>query len=201
MTVPFFVTSALGFIDIRRHALSTAGKIGLALALLSLCLVFSPAHDGITRWKQSRNQALHGVAAPLFDSVDLLGQNRRLADQKGKVVLVSIWATWCGPCRVEMPKLDQLYRQRRDRGFVVFGLSSEDPGVQRKFLEKVSVSYPVLTVGPGIPDFYRDIARYPAVFLIDREGNLQPAPNPELPFEETQTAVDALLNNPPKTPN
>jgi hypothetical protein len=63
------------------------------------------------------------------------------------------------------------------------------------------VSYPVLTFGPGVPDFYRDIARYPAVFLIDREGNLQPAPKPELPFEDTQAAVDALLNDPAKTLN
>jgi hypothetical protein len=87
MTLPFFVTSALGFLDNRRHALSTSGKIGLAIALLSLSLVFWSAHDGVTRWKQSRNQALRGVAAPLFDSVDLLGQSQHLADQKGKVSL------------------------------------------------------------------------------------------------------------------
>lgn len=138
---------------------------------------------------------MRDVAAPPFDTPDLLGKAQRLADQRGKVVLVNIWATWCGPCREEMPKLDRLYRERQDRGFIVFGLSDESVNLQRKFVEQVPVSYPLLTASGEVPSLYRDIARYPAIFLIDRQGRLQPAPGPEQPFEKVEAAVEALLNS------
>ena len=66
--------------------------------------------------------------------------------------------------------------------------------MQRKFLEQVPVSYPLLTLKGEIPSFYRDIARYPAIFLIDRRGQLQPAPGPDQPFEKVAEAVDGLLS-------
>jgi thiol-disulfide isomerase/thioredoxin len=171
--------------------------VGIALAILSLGFAWKPVSDGTTRLKQSRNMALRDVAAPPFETPDLFGKIQRLGDQKGKVVLVNIWATWCGPCRAEMPKLDRIYRERTDQGFIVFGLSDEDVSVQRKYTEQVPVSYPLLTLSAGVPNFYRDIARYPAIFLIDRQGRLQPAPSPEQPFEKVEAAVDAQLNRAP----
>jgi peroxiredoxin len=138
---------------------------------------------------------MRDVAAPPFNTPDLLGKTQRLGDQKGKVVLVNIWATWCGPCREEMPKLDRLYRKREHQGFIVFGLSDESLDVQRKFVEQVPVSYTLLTPRGEVPNLYRDIARYPAIFLIDRQGRLQPAPGPDQPFEKVEAAVDALLNS------
>jgi len=194
MTVPFLVTLALALRDLRRQALTLSGKIGFGIALLSLGLIWSPASDGITRWRQSRNQAMRDVAAPLFDTLDLYGNRQRLGDQKSKVVLVNIWASWCTPCRTEMPKLDRLYRARKDQGFIVFGLSEENVNVQRKYLEQVAVSYPLLTLNGEVPNIYRDIARYPAIFLIDRGGKLQLAPGPDRPFEAVEASVDTLLN-------
>lgn len=193
MTVPFLVTLALTVNDRRRHALSRFAKVGLAIAILSLGLAWKPVSDGITRSKQSRNQGMRDVAAPPFDTVDILGKTQRLGDHKGDVVLVNIWATWCEPCRNEMPKLDRLYQERKPRGFIVFGLSGESVDMQRKFWEQVPVSYPLLTLRGKVPSLYRDIARYPAIFLIDRQGRLQPAPGPEQPFEKLEAAVDALL--------
>jgi peroxiredoxin len=195
MTVPFVITVALAIKDGRAQAFSLSGKIGLTIAILSLGPAWKPVSDGILRSRQSRNLAMRDVAAPPFDTPDLLGKTQRLADQRGKVVLVNIWATWCGPCREEMPKLDRLYRERQDRGFIVFGLSDESVNLQRKFVEQVPVSYPLLTVSGAVPSLYRDIARYPAIFLIDRQGRLQPAPGPDQPFEKVEGAVDALLNN------
>ncbi len=197
MTVPFLVTLVLATRDRRQHALSWSAKAGLALAILSLGIAWKPVSDGITRSKQSRNLALRDVAAPPFATPDILGKAQRLEDQKGKVVLVNIWATWCGPCLAEMPQLDRLYRLRKDQGFMVFGLSDEDVNVQRKFLEKVPVSYPLLTLSGQVPNLYRDIARYPAIFLIDRRGRLQPAPSPDQPFDQVEAAVTALLNSGP----
>lgn len=198
MTVPFLITLALAIRDHRRHALSMSGRVGLVIAILSLGLAWKPVDDGITRSKQERNMAMRDVQAPPFDTLDLLGKTQRLADQKGEVVLVNIWATWCEPCRSEMPKLDQLYRERKNQGFVVFGLSDETVDVQRKFMEQVPVSYPLLTLRGEVPNLYRDIARYPAIFLIDRQGRLQHAPGPDQPFEKVEAAVDALLNRGPQ---
>jgi thiol-disulfide isomerase/thioredoxin len=197
MTIPFLCTVALANADRRSRTLSQSGKIGLVLATLSLGLVWKPVSDGILRSKQARNVAMHDVSAPLFDTVDILGNTERLADQAGKVVLINVWATWCGPCRNEMPKLDQLYLKRKNEGLIVFGLSDEDVSVQRKYLQKVPVSYPLLTQKGKVPNLYRDIARYPAIFLIDRSGRLQPAPGPDQPFEKLQVAVDTLLNKRP----
>lgn len=193
MTAPFFATLALALKDHRRQVLSLSRKVGLALAILSLGLTWKPVSDGIIRSKQVRHSAMRDVPAPSFDTPDILGKTERLGDQKGKVVVINIWATWCGPCRAEMPKLDMLYRQKKDQGLVVFGMSDEDINLQRKFVEQVPVSYPLLTFDGEVPNFYRDIARYPAIFLVDRQGQLQPAPDPEQPFEKLEAAVDALL--------
>jgi cytochrome c biogenesis protein CcmG, thiol:disulfide interchange protein DsbE len=195
MTVPFFITCVLALREGRTPPLPTSAKVGLALAVLSLALAWSPIHDGMARWKQSQNMALHDVPAPAFSTPDIDGKTQALADHKGEVVLVNIWATWCGPCRAEMPRLEKLYQDRKPQGFVVFGLSSEDVAAQRKFLQSVPVTYPLLTLSGDVPTLYRDIARYPAIFLIDRQGRLQPAPGPDQPFEKIEAAVDALLQD------
>lgn len=194
MTLPFFATLALAVSDYRRKALSLSGKLGLGIAVLSLSLTGKPVSDGILRAKQSRNMAMRDVSAPLFDTPDILGREQRLRDHAGQVVLVNIWATWCGPCRGEMPRLDALYREWKDRGFMVFGLSDEDIDVQKKYAAQVGVSYPLLTVHGKVPSLYRDISRYPAMFLIDRRGRLQPAPDPEQPFQALEKEVDSLLS-------
>jgi len=195
MTVPGFATIVLAMKTRRTSPFTLSAKIGLLVAILSLGLAASPIRDGLLRAKQTRNMAMHDVTAPAFDTVDINGNAERLRDQAGKVVLVNIWATWCGPCRSEMPKLDHLYRERKDRGLVIFGLSDEDVGVQQKYLQQVPVSYPLLTVKGTVPSLYRDIARYPAIFLIDRSGRLQPAPAPDQSFEKLEAAVETLLSS------
>lgn len=192
MAVPLVIALAIARKEPR--PLSTPTKAGLLLAVLSLGLARQPISDGIIRWRQIRNLGMHDVPAPLFETPDLSGQTQRLADHKGQVVLVNLWATWCGPCRAEMPRLDRLYQERKQQGLMVYGLSSEDAADQQDFLKKFPVSYPLLTKSRGVPDFYLDIVRYPSIILIDRSGQLQPAPGPDQPFESVQTEVDGLLN-------
>ena len=192
LPVPFLMTLMLALKDRRQGALSA--KIGLGIAALSLLLIAKPAMDGLARSKQSRNMAMHDIPAPMFDTLDIQGKPQRLADYKGKVVLVNIWATWCQPCRNEMPQLDKLYQSRKASEFVVLGISDETIEKQQAFLSQVPVTYPLLTTTPGVPAFYREIAKYPAIFLIDREGRLQSAPNQSQGFESVEEAVGALLN-------
>lgn len=194
MVVPCIITLILSVGDWRKRALTTSGKIGLALAVLSLGLAFKPITDGTTRWKQTQNLALRDVPAPLFVTSDINGNMQRLGEHKGQVVVVNIWATWCGPCRVEMPQLDRLYREHANEGLMVFGISSESVDKQKKFLQKVPVTYPLLTVSGDVPDIYREISRYPALFLINRSGQLEPAPSPE-ESEKLDAAIDTLLHS------
>jgi len=193
MVVPFAITLVLVMKDRHRSGLLLSGKIGLAIAILSLGLIAKPVSDGFTRSKQERNKQMHDVPAPLFESTDLLGNRQRLADYRGKVVLVNIWATWCAPCRAEMPTLDRLYQERKDRGLVVLGMSDESSEAQKRFLKEVPVSYPLLALKPDVPSLDRDIARDPEIFLIDREGRLQPAPRGGQTLERIEANVDALL--------
>lgn len=193
MIVPFVVTLVLAIKDNRRSGFLLSGKIGLAIGILSLCLIAKPVSDGITRSKQERNKLMRDVEAPLFETTDLFGNPERLADYRGKVVLVNIWATWCAPCRAEMPTLDRLYRERKDRGLVVLGMSDESIASQKRFLKEVGVSYPLLALTRDVPSLYRDIARYPEIFLIDRKGRLQPAPGAGQPFQKLEADLDALL--------
>ena len=194
MTVPFWATLVLAVRDRRRAAFGKASGAGLALACASLCLVWLPVRGMVGRSRQAKALALAGVPAPPFETVDVQGTARRLSDHRGQVVLINAWATWCDPCREEMPKLDRLFRERREAGLMVFGLSTEEAALQRTFANKVPVSYPLLTVDGHVPAAYRDIVRYPAHFLIDRNGRLQAAPGNEQPFETLVAKVDELLS-------
>jgi cytochrome c biogenesis protein CcmG/thiol:disulfide interchange protein DsbE len=193
LPIPFLITLFLAWKDRRIGSLSVSTKIGLAIATMSLLLIAKPVLDGVARSKQSRNMAMHGVPAPEFDTPDIQGKRQRLSDYKGRVVLVNIWATWCEPCRNEMPQLDKLYQSRKESGFVVLGISDEPTVTQQAFLRQVPVSYPLLTTTSGVPAFYREIARYPAIFLVDREGKLRPAPGQGQAFEKVEQAVGTLL--------
>jgi peroxiredoxin len=191
MALPFIVTLVFALAD--RASLTKSSKVGLAIAILSLSMLYIPINGAISRARQAANLALDGVPAPEMDAVDLDGKSHRLSDYRGQVVLLNIWATWCGPCREEMPALDQLYKERSAEGLVVLGFSVEDPTLQRQFAEELPVSYPLLTNEGNIPETFGTTARYPSNYLIDRQGQLRRAPSTDEPFENLVRAVDKLL--------
>jgi thiol-disulfide isomerase/thioredoxin len=194
MALPFVWTLVLAMVYRRHGGLGLKAGIGLALATLSLGLTLLPIRGALARADQAELLALDGVPAPHFATTDLEGKPHRLSDHSGDVVLVNIWATWCGPCRREMPLLDKLYRERREQGLVVFGISTEEVAVQREFAAStIDVSYTLLSPEGDIPEIYRTQARYPANYLIDRQGQFTPAPSADRPFEELVERVDELL--------
>ena len=107
-----------------------------------------------------------------FTLIDLQGKTWTLRGLRGKVVLVNFWATWCPPCRKEMPDLDALYRRFKDRGFVILGISDEESGKVKQLLAEQSVTYPIL-LDPGrkVNELFR-IDGIPKSFLYDRSGKL-----------------------------
>ncbi len=91
---------------------------------------------------------------------------------RGQVVLVNFWATWCGPCRVEMPLMEKTWSRHRAAGLVVLGLSVDrtgEPGV-RRFLSERGISYPVAIVGPEVEAAFGGVRGYPTSVLIGRDG-------------------------------
>jgi peroxiredoxin len=107
-----------------------------------------------------------------FSLTDLQGKTWTLHDLKGKVVLVNFWATWCPPCRKEMPDLDALYTRFKDKGLVILAISDEDVAKVTPFLKAKPVSYPVmLDPGRKVNDLFR-VDGIPKSFIYDRDGKM-----------------------------
>jgi peroxiredoxin len=107
-----------------------------------------------------------------FTLSDLQGKARHLQDLRGKVVLVNFWATWCPPCRKEMPDLDALYNKYKDQGFVVLAISDEEAAKVTPFISEHKISYPVL-LDPGrkVNDAFI-VEGIPKSFVYDRSGKM-----------------------------
>jgi len=118
---------------------------------------------------------LRGSSAPGFTLKDLHGKNVSLADYKGRVVLVNFWATYCGPCKLEMPWLEQLQRKYQNDGLVILGID-QDEGLTEKNIETaakhVGVSYPILMSEPGVSKAYGGVDYLPETFYVDRKGKV-----------------------------
>lgn len=117
-----------------------------------------------------------GLRAPSYSTLSLDGDSVSLAGQRGKVVLLNIWATWCHPCRTEIPELRQIHAQYRDRGLELIGVSVDSDGTDesvRKFMADFQMTFPVWR-DPAERITTRFLAvGVPATFLIDREGILR----------------------------
>lgn len=112
-----------------------------------------------------------GSRAPEIGRKDLSGRSIRIGDFRGKVVLVDFWASWCAPCREEMPVLERLYRRYRSRGLVIVGVSVDrTEGNIRGFLRRTRVSFPIVhDPEHQIANRYRP-PRMPSSYLIDKRG-------------------------------
>ena len=196
-SVPFLVVVFLATRERRTHQISWSQILGLLFALVSLVVPIFFIRGMILLWIGMQHVAAHNIPAPTFQARDLQGNNQRLSDHQGQVVLVNVWATWCGSCLAEMPKLDHLYQEYKNQGLVVFGLSDEDLATQRKGLAEVPVTYPLLTHDGQIPSLYRYVAGYPTTFVIDRQGILQPAVIGNPTLEKLDNTVVTLLKRQP----
>jgi peroxiredoxin len=107
-----------------------------------------------------------------FTLRDIDGKNWTLHDLRGKVVAVNFWATWCPPCRKEMPDLDTLYKRFKDQGFVVLAISDEDISKVRPFIAAHDFTYPILLDPGGSVHKLYVVEGIPQTFVYDREGRL-----------------------------
>lgn len=123
--------------------------------------------------------------APDFAFKDADGKMVRLSDFKGKVVLLDFWATWCMPCKIEIPWFQEFHRKNAESDFAVVGISMDEKGweVVKPFLNKMSIAYRIVIGDDKLADEYsrtdkklsRGLDQLPTTFLIDREGRIAAA--------------------------
>ncbi len=109
---------------------------------------------------------------PEFSVHTISGDSLSSASLRGKVVLVNVWATWCLPCRAEMPMMQSTWERHRDAGLVILGASVDrgDPAVVRAFVSERGISYPIAIVDQQFLDLFGGVRGYPTSFLIGRDG-------------------------------
>lgn len=111
--------------------------------------------------------------APDFTLKSTAGQNVKLSDLKGKVVLINMWASWCGPCRQEMPILDKLAKANKDAGLVVLGVNQDEEASERDaFLKDNGVSFQILDDSKHAVAGLLKSKTQPSSYFVDRAGNL-----------------------------
>jgi peroxiredoxin len=163
--------------------------IAISVAVAAIIWSFTPkGASGPMKEPGSRR------AMPAFSLPALGGGEWSLADQRGKVLLVNFWATWCPPCRRETPELVELHKQYAGRGFSVVGISLDERPEQvvPAFVEKYRMPYPVLTPTADF-DLASRIESLPTSFLVDREGRIARTYLGAVTMEALTEDVEALL--------
>jgi thiol-disulfide isomerase/thioredoxin len=162
-------------------------------------------NKGVSLRKGSKaGDADAGKPAPDLTLKDLDGKDTSLAQYKGKVVLVNFWATWCDPCRVEIPWLIEMQQKYGARGFTVLGVAMDEEGrsVVAPFVEKErfdvkgaqsQMNYPILVGGDAAADKFGGLFGYPTSILISRDGKQIKRITGLISYEEIADAIESQL--------
>jgi cytochrome c biogenesis protein CcmG/thiol:disulfide interchange protein DsbE len=154
-----------------------------------------------TAHAQSAKDPKDRKAAPDFELKDVNGKVVKLSDFRGKAVMVDFWATWCGPCKVEIPWFMDFERKYKDQGFVVIGVAMDDEGWQvvKPFAEEMKMNYRVVLGNDRTADMYGGIEALPTTVLIDRDGRVASMHVGLTGKKEFQDAIEKLLETPAET--
>jgi peroxiredoxin len=158
----------------RRHRLGCAAPVflcALASMLFLRVAVAAPSSDSMQALGlQAPNEA---VEAPGFSLPDLAGKKFRLKDLRGKWVFLNFFATWCGPCREEMPGMDRLFRAHREQDFVVVAVNlQESAKTVRPFVQQLKLTFPTVLDAEGSVSREYGVRALPVSFLIGRDGHI-----------------------------
>ncbi len=135
----------------------------LALVTLVALATLAPVHADTAK----------GLA-PDFSLKSSSGKNLKLSEYRGDVVMINFWASWCGPCRQEMPLLEDLYKEYEPLGFTILGVNvEEDSSKAENLLKQIPVSFPVLFDNTSKVSKLYDVVAMPSTVLVDRDGNVR----------------------------
>jgi peroxiredoxin len=117
---------------------------------------------------------LSGEESPDFTLKSRDGGNIKLSEQRGNIVLVNFWASWCGPCRQELPAFEALYQEYQDLGVEILAVNVDDEAEKAKvLLQDIEVSFPVLFDTSGEVSQLYDVSAMPTTVIVDRDGNVR----------------------------
>jgi peroxiredoxin len=173
---------------LRLHPLRGLAAVALALLLLGGC---APKRSSLKPEKDRK-------FAPDFSLKDADGKVVRLSDYRGKAVLLNFWATWCAPCRLEIPWFMEFEQQNKNRGFAVVGISMDEEGwsVVKPFLSQLGVNYRTLMGDAVTALVYGGVDALPTTFLLDRSGRIAATHVGLAGKSEYVSEIDELLKEP-----
>jgi cytochrome c biogenesis protein CcmG/thiol:disulfide interchange protein DsbE len=160
----------------------------LMVASIALCALLSATDAAVNE----------GKSAPEFSRSDINGKPLRLSDYRGKIVLLNFWATWCGPCREEMPRFSEWQQSLGPRGLAVIGISMDDDAADvKRFLTQRPVSYRIAMGDAALGETYGGVLGLPTSYLIDRHGKIVAQYQGENVLPKIELKLKALLGNGP----
>jgi peroxiredoxin len=143
----------------RMHQLLVAGAVAVALAICSINAMAKP---------------VSGEESPDFTLKSRDGGNIKLSEQRGNIVLINFWASWCGPCREELPAFEALYQEYQDLGVEILAVNVDDEAEKANvLLQDIEVSFPVLFDTSGEVSQLYDVSAMPTTVIVDRDGNIR----------------------------
>jgi peroxiredoxin len=149
-------------------------RISIAVALAAIALLVGCSSPSSRPASSHLKPSAERKPAPNFSLKDANGRAVQLSDYHGKVVLLNFWATWCGPCKIEIPWFVELERKHKDEGFAVVGISMDEDGWEavKPFISGAGINYRVLLGNDSVGQLYGGVDSLPTTFLIDREGKI-----------------------------
>jgi len=183
-------------------------RIGLILATLIGIVAFALLANRATRIPVTRavntNQENKSTASPDFTLKDLEDHDVSLSQFKGKVVLVNFWATWCGPCRIEIPWLVELQNKYAARGFTVLGVAMDEEGKSAvaPFVQKErfkvggtsqSMNYPIVLGNDATADKFGGLLGFPTSVLISKDGRVAKSVDGLVSYDEIDKAIQSQV--------
>ncbi len=176
------------------------GYINKASMLLAVVLLIASALPGCSAGQldslrpSGTNRSADKM--PEFSLKDTSGNLVSSAQFKGKVLIVDFWATWCPPCRVEMPHFQELYEKYKDRGLEIIGISLDvDPEDVKEYVKEIGINYTILMADNKVQKAFGGLLGLPTTFVIDRKGNIYKKYIGFTEKKEFERAVAELLPN------
>src|SRR5579863_3861261 len=146
----------------------------LVVAVVAAAMLYFGFHMARRSGSDSATRVTKSSLAPDFTLESLDGKSMKLSDFRGKAVLLNFWATWCGPCKIEMPWFVELQNQYAAQGFQIVGVAMDDASKEDigKFAKDMGVNYPILIGKESVGDQYGGVPALPESFLIGRDGKI-----------------------------
>jgi cytochrome c biogenesis protein CcmG, thiol:disulfide interchange protein DsbE len=167
-------------------------RIFRSIQLTICCLIGC----GVIVCAQTRPPDLTNKQAPAFVRVDLAGRRVGLEQYRGKVVLLNFWATWCGPCQVELPRFAAWQKTYGARGFQVLAVSMDDSEAPvRRTVRRLHLDFPVVMGDANLGEEYGGVLGLPITFLIDRDGRIVKRIKGGSDLKELEDSVKSVLNS------